>query len=162
MFTKVVTQKDINTVAELAHEIWREHYTPIIGAPQVEYMLAKFQSAPAIAAQIAAQGFFYYLIRHENAAAGYFGYQREDTVMFLSKLYVKKSARGLGLGAHSMDFLRELALRKGMKKIRLTVNKNNKLAIAAYERAGFTRTGAVVTNIGGGYVMDDFAFECAV
>jgi len=60
----------------------------------------------------------------------------------------------------AMDFLRELAGRQGMRKIRLTVNKH--IAIAAYERAGFTRSGEVVTDIGGGYVMDDYAFECAV
>jgi len=167
MFSEVSAQHDIDMVAALAREIWREHYAPIIGLPQVEYMLEKFQSPGAIAAQIAAQGFAYYLIRRPNAEAagvadGYLGFQREGAVMFLSKLYLKKSARGLGLGARAMDFLRELAGRQGMRKIRLTVNKHNTIAIAAYERAGFTRSGEVVTDIGGGYVMDDYAFEIAL
>ena len=35
-------------ISALAGEIWREHYTPIIGAEQVEYMLAKFQTAERI------------------------------------------------------------------------------------------------------------------
>ena len=161
MFTEVSTERDINTVAALADEIWREHYEPIIGLAQVEYMLEKFQSAAAIAAQISEQGFRYYLIGEQNHI-GYLGFQREDDVMFLSKLYVKKSARGQGVGARAVGFLRGLAKKQGMEKIRLTVNKGNALAIAAYERAGFTRTGELVIDIGGGYVMDDFAFEVGV
>jgi len=111
--------------------------------------------------------FHYYLIHRQYAAAGgaavgYLGFRREDAVMFLSKLYLRKSARGLGLGARAMDFLREHAREQGMRAIRLTVNKHNTTAIAAYERAGFTRTGKVVTDIGGGYVMDDYAFEFEV
>ena len=38
----VTTQAQIVQVATLAEEIWREHYTPIIGAAQVDYMLEHF------------------------------------------------------------------------------------------------------------------------
>jgi ribosomal protein S18 acetylase RimI-like enzyme len=38
----------------------------------------------------------------------------------------------------------------------LTVNKRNTRAIAAYRRNGFTVLEAVVADIGGGFVMDDF------
>ncbi|MDA8030391.1 MAG: GNAT family N-acetyltransferase [Alphaproteobacteria bacterium] len=166
VFSEVSTESDIHAVAALANEIWREHYEPIIGLAQVEYMLEKFQSAAAIAAQIAEEGFCYYLIRADGDGGqgdiGYLGFQREGAVMFLSKLYVKKSARGCGFGARAVGFLRELAREQGMEKIRLTVNKGNALAIAAYERAGFTRTGELVIDIGGGYVMDDFVFEVGV
>ncbi len=163
VFSEVSTESDIHAVAALANEIWREHYEPIIGLAQVEYMLEKFQSAAAIAAQIAEEGFCYYLIRAEGQGdIGYLGFQCEGAVMFLSKLYVKKSARGQGVGARAVGFLRGLAGAQGMQKIRLTVNKGNALAIAAYERAGFTRTGEVVIDIGGGYVMDDFVFEVGV
>ncbi|MDA7962830.1 MAG: GNAT family N-acetyltransferase [Gammaproteobacteria bacterium] len=163
MFTEVSTEADIDAVAVLANEIWREHYEPIIGLAQVEYMLEKFQSAAAIAAQIAEEGFCYYLIGADgDGDVGYLGFQREGAVMFLSKLYVKKSARGQGYGARAVEFLRGLAREQGMEKIRLTVNKGNALAIAAYERAGFTRTGELVIDIGGGYVMDDFVFEVGV
>ena len=163
VFSEVSTESDIHAVAALANEIWREHYEPIIGLAQVEYMLEKFQSAAAIAAQIAEEGFCYYLIRAEGQGdIGYLGFQCEGAVMFLSKLYVKKSARGQGFGARAVGFLRGLAKKQGMEKIRLTVNKGNALAIAAYERAGFTRTGELVIDIGGGYVMDDFVFEVGV
>ncbi len=146
-------------VARLAREIWAEHYTPIIGAGQVAYMLDKFQSPKAIAAQIADPDYWYFLIRDENRAAGYIGLQRRRETLFLSKLYLEKSARGQGLGRRAVDFILRFAATHGLATIRLTVNRHNAAAIAAYERTGFTRTGEVVTDIGGGYVMDDYAFE---
>ena len=58
---RVESPEQIAAVAALAREIWMQHYIPIIGAAQVEYMLAKFQSAEAIARQIAEEGYEYYL-----------------------------------------------------------------------------------------------------
>ena len=46
------SELDYNTIADLADIIWKEHYIPIIGIPQVDYMLKKFQSAKAIKEQI--------------------------------------------------------------------------------------------------------------
>ena len=48
----VQIKADFEIVADLAKEIWTEHYTPIIGWQQVEYMLEKFQSATEIENQI--------------------------------------------------------------------------------------------------------------
>ena len=42
-FKKVKNSNDIDTVAQLAHEIWNQHFTSIIGKAQVDYMLDKFQ-----------------------------------------------------------------------------------------------------------------------
>ena len=43
----VRTPADVNSVAALARVIWNQHYVPIIGQAQTDYMLAKFQSASA-------------------------------------------------------------------------------------------------------------------
>ena len=159
LFVEVSSKRDIATVARLAREIWSDHYTPIIGAGQVAYMLDKFQSAAAIAGQIAHRHHWYFLIRFDNRAVGYIGLERRGAVLFLSKLYLKKSMRGKGLGRRAVNFVHAFAGEQGLSTIRLTVNKHNAAAIAAYERTGFTRTGEVVTDIGGGYVMDDYVFE---
>ena len=50
--TKVKTDDEIDVVSALAREIWTEHFTPIIGKSQVEYMLDNFQSSHAIKSQI--------------------------------------------------------------------------------------------------------------
>ena len=46
--TPVHTAKQIQEISNLASVIWHEHFTPIIGIQQVEYMLEKFQSFHAL------------------------------------------------------------------------------------------------------------------
>ncbi len=41
----------------------------------------------------------------------------------------------------------------------LRVNKRNRVAIAAYERMGFSSQGSIVTDIGGGFEMDDYLMQ---
>ena len=154
-----VGQAQIPRLATLAAEIWSEHYTPIIGAAQVAYMLEKFQSASAIAEQIATQNYHYFFIRHNAAEAGYIGVQQQGEVLFLSKLYVRKSWRGVGLGKRAVAFILEFARQNRATRIRLTVNRHNRVAIVAYAKFGFVRRGELVTDIGGGYVMDDYVYE---
>ena len=57
-------------IEQLAHTIWREHYIPIIGKAQVDYMLDKFQSTSAIQEQIDT-GFEYFWIEFESMPVGY-------------------------------------------------------------------------------------------
>lgn len=44
----------------------------------------------------------------------------------------------------------------------LTVNKDNAGAIAWYTRKGFKNAGAIVQDIGAGYVMDDYRMEKSI
>ena len=41
-------ESDFKLIAQLADAIWREHYIPIIGKPQIDYMLDKYQSSKVI------------------------------------------------------------------------------------------------------------------
>jgi diphthamide synthase (EF-2-diphthine--ammonia ligase) len=51
-FQAVQSEKQITAVVRLAREIWQEHYEPIIGQKQVDYMLEKFQSEKALVEQL--------------------------------------------------------------------------------------------------------------
>jgi len=70
MIEAVRDDDSIRRVEILAATIWREHYPPIIGTPQVDYMLDKFQSFEAIREQIQ-QGRKYSLIVKDGVDAGY-------------------------------------------------------------------------------------------
>ena len=144
----------ISAVAALAREIWTEHYVPIIGPAQVAYMLAKFQSEEAIARQIAAEGYEYHLA----PGAGYLALvpDAEQHRVLLSKIYVKKDRRGTGLGRALLAFAEARSAELGGGELWLTVNRNNAGSIAFYERAGFRKTNELVTDIGAGFVMDDW------
>ena len=159
-FRRVKSKKDIAEAARLAHEIWNEHYVSIIGQAQVDYMVKNFQSAQAIAAQVAS-GYDYYLILHDSKPVGYLAVVPDPakSSIQLSKLYIRKSLRGLGLGKEAMDFVAGLCRQAKIGTLWLTVNKYNADSIAWYERLGFAKSGEVVMEIGGGYMMDDFRME---
>lgn len=151
----------ISAVADLAKIIWTEHYTPIIGSGQVSYMLEKFQSVKAIHDQVE-RGIAYYLMQFQDNFVGYFSFSIEDDVLFLSKLYVLKSARGNGVARAALSFIQEKGQELGLKKIKLTVNKNNSNSIVAYQKMGFVNVASIVQDIGNGYVMDDYVLEKAM
>lgn len=158
MIVSVNEKHMIEVVAALAAEIWTEHYTPIIGSKQVEYMLDLFQSRSAISKQIDGNS-LYFLIKDADQYVGYFVIEPKGSVLFLSKFYVKSSQRGKGHGKGAMGFIEELAIKKGLIKIALTVNKNNISAIDIYHKLGFINTGPIITDIGNGFMMDDFILE---
>lgn len=158
MFITVSTENQIEIVESLAREIWTEHYTPIIGRAQVDYMLDRFQSKQAIAEQIKA-GVLYFIIKADDEFIGYIAVRPKGRELFLSKIYVKSSRRGKGYGKKAVQFAEKLAKEKDLSKIVLTVNKNNVNSIKAYEKIGFKNVGSLIQDIGNGFVMDDYKME---
>jgi GNAT superfamily N-acetyltransferase len=152
---------EIGTVAALARVIWGEHYAPITGMAQVEYMLERFQSVAAISEQIASGGYRYFLVSSNGEDLGYMALvpEGEGPAMKLSKFYVRADARGSGLGRAMLEHAERLCRGGGFKLLWLTVNRNNAGSIAAYGRLGFENAGPLVTDIGGGFVMDDYRLE---
>ena len=159
MHIKIVSdKKQIRLIESLANEIWYEHYIPIIGVDQVEYMLKKFQSFKAISQQIK-DGSLYFLCEHENEPIGYMSVIIREKELFLNKFYVKATQRNKGFGREMMVFLEALSETKGLSKISLTVNINNTESIKAYEALGFVKCGTVIQDIGNGFFMDDHMME---
>ena len=148
----------IEAVAELAREIWNDHFVPIIGQAQVDYMLDRFQSAPAIRRQIFSEGYEYYLVSDRARRIGYFALvpHRKGTGAQLSKIYLRRSERGRGAGRAIIEFAEAWCIKRGFRKLWLTVNRHNAGPIAFYERMGFVRAGNLVQDIGSGFVMDDY------
>lgn len=153
-----VHSKDFFALASFASELWKEHYTAIIGEAQVKYMLENFQSASAIKRQVD-EGYEYFFIRENGISLGYFSFRNEEGKMFLSKLYLKKDCRGKGFSKNVLSFLINVCKENGLKSIYLTVNKNNFNSIKAYERLGFYKKDEVKTDIGSGYYMDDYIMQ---
>ena len=51
------------------------------------------------------------------------------------------------------------ALVRGLRAVRLNVNKYNTKSIAAYRKSGYEVIDTVVADIGRGYVMDDYIMQ---
>ena len=158
LIKKVSDNNQIEIIAGLAFEIWNEHFTPIIGKAQVDYMLEKFQSKKAITEQIK-NGFLYFLIENNHDHIGYIGVLTKEKQLFLSKLYIASAERGKGYGRAAIEFLEKLAIEKGLSKISLTVNRNNSATIKTYKKLGFENNGSIVQDIGKDFVMDDYIME---
>ena len=157
---KVESNSQVDAVAKLAREIWQQHFTPIIGDAQVEYMLTKFQSSKAIASQLD-EGWEYYIATREKDYVGYTGIVPNVSAgkMQISKIYVKKSIRGSGVGNLLLDFIEETSRARGFKLLRLTVNRFNDDTVKWYFRHGFKTVDEVKKDIGDGFFMDDFIME---
>lgn len=155
-FPPVSTEEDRKILAAIAQEVWHQHFTPIIGEAQVDYMLEKFQSYPALTEQIKNGGYEYYFIESAGSPCGYIGIHPEEEALFLSKLYIKKESRGQHLATKGLHFLTELCKERGLKKIWLTCNKYNKDTLSVYDHLGFRITDEQVADIGNGFVMDDY------
>ena len=163
------SKKELRAIEQIARFIWHEHYTPIIGKEQVEYMLEKFQSTDVMLKQVAESYRYYSVVEHlepyhlskpENIQLiGYFAIKPEKDSLFISKFYLHPNARGNGYGRTMLTFIKEQALADKLSTLRLTVNKYNTNTIAAYEKMGFIKKEAAVFDIGNGYIMDDFVME---
>ncbi len=155
---QVTETMQVELIANLASTIWTEYFTPIIGKPQVDYMLEKFQSKNAINEQLN-NGFKYYLIYSDSVAVGYMAVVEKENSLFLSKLYIIQSNRGKGYARNAIEFLQKQALNKSIKMISLTVNKYNLAAIETYKKLGFDIKDSIVQDIEHGFVMDDYVMK---
>ena len=153
-----IEENEIPILSSLATEIVREHFDPIIGRAQNDYMLEKFQSISAIKEQFH-KGYLYYWVKYDNKNAGVLGFYPIENKLYLSKFYLSREYRGKKISRKMHEFIVNYAKSKGLISIYLNVNRNNDLAIKVYEHLGFVIIREEKNDIGNGYYMDDFVFE---
>ena len=151
---KVLNQDHAHIVSNLAEEIWHEHYDNMVGNPCVDYMLKTFQSVEIILQELQAKP--YYLIKNHTDYIGYFSFSAENPCLFISKLYLKKSARGKGYGRQAFEFIENHAKNQNFKQINLKVNRKNIDAINIYFKLGFNITDCILGDSGNSFFTDDF------
>ena len=154
----VKTEEEISTLSKLAHEIWNQHFVPIIGQAQVDYMLNKFLSPSALSVQIES-GYEYFLVFHQNDLVGFTGIHDVDGSLFLSKLYVHVNHRGKGIASQIVKELIQICKTRNLDKIWLTCNRYNANTLAIYDHLGFQIVREEAADIGNGFVMDDYILE---
>ena len=158
-FAKITSDSNLQKLAILASAIWHEAFANILTLEQIDYMIEKFQSFEAIKTAIDKNNYEYFFISDETGITGYTGIQEADGKLFLSKIYIAKEKRGQKLASKAFDFIETLARKRNLKSIWLTVNRNNTHAIEVYKSKGFSIICTQVTDIGNGFVMDDYVFE---
>ncbi|MDE6442442.1 MAG: GNAT family N-acetyltransferase [Clostridia bacterium] len=148
-------EHDFNTLREIAFEVMHETFDSTLAQGQVDYMLNAFLSKEAVEKCLGEKEYSYILIYLNGEAVGFFSYcpakyfnPEYTSGTFLSKLYIKKFARGKKIASKILASL--------MRPVYLTVKKDNNKAVNIYKHCGFKILQSVTTDIGEGYVMDDF------
>ncbi len=156
---RFVGPEELAGVASLASSIWHEYFPIILSDDQIDYMVDRFQSLPAMTEQVTEKGYRYAFIEDDGHVIGYTGVCPRGDRLFLSKLYLRKEHRGRGLGSASLQAVFSYARDNGFRSVCLTVNKYNEKAISAYRRNGMEVIHSICTDIGDGFVMDDYVME---
>ncbi len=153
------TQAQREELAQCAKRIWNEYFTDLLSQEQIDYMVERFQSYPALTKTMEQEHYTYFLAYEESELIGYCGVQPREKELFLSKLYLQKSHRGHGIASILLAQAITFAHEKGCESITLTCNKYNTNSLAVYHHKGFVICDEAVTDIGHGFVMDDYILK---
>jgi len=159
---KTITSNDFQQVFDLSKEIWNDNYQDMISQKQIDYMLNMMYN-PERLQQDLNEGYKWEFIYHNNNPIGYLAYViKEDNRVFLSKIYLKTTVQGLGIGKLALQRIKNYAKINNCKSVYLTVNRGNKKGIRAYKKSGFIIIAEKIFDIGNGYIMDDYVFEFTI
>ncbi len=147
----------IREMSQMATAIVREHFDPLIGKEQNDYMLRMFQTEQAIEEQLK-NGYQYFFVREDDRNLGFLAFYPKGDALYLSKFYLYKAERGKGYAHQMLDFVISSAKKRNLNSIELNVNKQNS-ACRAYENLGFRILRAEKNSIGHGFYMDDYVYR---
>ena len=153
-----ISDKDLSrTVSRLAKIIWNEWYQGILSQGQIDYMLSTYHSEEAIQSEIEG-GYEIHIVRDGDREIGYLSFNDEGDSVYISKLYLMKEYRGKGYGSRMFDIVDNYAKSRGIHRIYLRVNRRNP-TVDVYKKKGFEVYEEQCSDIGHGYVMDDYLME---
>lgn len=152
---------DLETIRQLAYEIWPLAYEEILSGQQLQYMLEKFYSLSSLEHQLTVLK-HQFIIAIENESpigfASFSPHEGDSTVFHLNKIYVLPNQQGKNIGKQILDYVITQIKTSGAASLQLNVNRNNK-AINFYKKQGFAIISVEDIDIGEGYYMNDFVME---
>lgn len=84
------------------------------------------------------EGVIFIAYGEDETVFGCFGIRKlEGTICELKRMYIKKIARGMGIGRQLLAKAIEIGIELGYSKMRLDTLSSMKVAIHLYEKAGF-------------------------
>lgn len=150
-------ESDVPLIRDLAARIWTDCYATLLTPEQRGYMLQWMYAPQQLAGQIR-RGVNFHIVEAEGRPVGYLAWEvlGDGLTAHLHKLYLAPEVQGRGMGQELLREVKRAAVSVGCRELELRVNKGNTRALRAYHRAGFATVDSVVTDIGSGFVMDDY------
>lgn len=151
------TKNEIELISKLAQTIWNQHYIPIIGEEQVNYMLDKMYNYDSLIEQLEVKKHTFYIIIKNDVNLGFLSISSENNIdFFLNKFYINQQFASNGIGTKVLQEIEKII---SPKTISLTVNRQNFKSINFYFKNGFKIKSVENFDIGNGYEMNDFVME---
>lgn len=164
------TDTAIRDMADMASAIWHEYWPIVLSEGQIDYMVDTMQSFEPIKYEIRQEGYLYWFVLDEaGKRVGYLSVRPEtpegelatdiqpgEGKLFVSKVYLLKEERGKHYASRMLDFCEAFCRANGLSSLYLHVNKHNEMGIRAYKGRGWYIAEDSVSDIGNGYVMDDY------
>lgn len=148
-------------VHDLVHQIYYPTYCDILTKDQIEFMLEKSYTVPALQQAIQIDQDFYVLQDMEGVNLGFMAVKSApQDILRIEKLYLLPKAQGLGAGRYLISYASSLASEAGKSILELNVNRGNK-AYHFYLKQGFKVTQEVDIPYFG-YVLDDYVMQKTV
>jgi len=164
MKVTVASVSQIPVIRQIALKTWPYSFKEMISTEQIDYMLELMYSPKVLKEQMNKNGHTFLLAEENDTFYGYAAYeinhnQKPETK--IHKLYVLPESQGKGVGKILLKTICEIARQHKNNGLLLTVNRYNK-AIKFYESQGFTISGTLNADIGGGFFMDDYIMKKGV
>ncbi|MEM6397410.1 MAG: GNAT family N-acetyltransferase [Bacteroidota bacterium] len=157
---KPATLADLAEVHRLAHIVWPPTFSGILSATQIDYMLDMMYSIDALRQQVEERGHVFHLLQEGDKNVGYVSHQIDylPGTTKIHKLYALPDYQGRGHGRFMVDRISDFGRAAGQHTLRLDVNYQNN-AIGFYQKLGFEIVERIDTDIGHGYLMEDYVME---
>lgn len=138
MIIRIASEEDLETIHQLAHEIWWPTYQNFLPSEQISFMLNQMYSVDALKQQNQ-NSIKFLLAEREDKPIAFAGFSLEDEqekIFKLHKIYVLPLEQGKGTGKKLIEYIINLCKSDEGKILELNVNRNNP-ALGFYKKLGF-------------------------
>ena len=151
---------DVSEIRRLAGDIWHRVYNDLLSREQLVYMLDWMYGEDQLITELFSPHMQWWFFEM-NSSTDPIGYAagcpgEAEGEWHLHKFYLHPKHHGQGLGSRGLQWLIQNATHDGHSEMTLRVNRFNQAANRCYERNGFVRIKEICTDIGHGFVMDDY------
>ncbi|MBV7531295.1 GNAT family N-acetyltransferase [Chitinophaga sp. sic0106] len=160
---RLANTNDIALIQSLADKVWPQTYQSILSPEQLTFMMKMMYSDEALTQQMTEKQHQFLIMTDDDQPVAYASYSTTDepTVYKLHKIYLDPACQGKGAGKFMINAIADMVKEKGAEILELDVNRFNK-ALHFYEKVGFSIIKEKNTDIGNGYLMEDYVLQRAL
>ncbi|WP_074408159.1 MULTISPECIES: GNAT family N-acetyltransferase [Aquimarina] len=141
---KKCSAKDSNELSKISQQFYPEHYSHIWKNNDPSYYINLSFNQKAFEEDFKTDTIVYFLIQKANTSLGLLKIKKQETIkgfdssitLQLEKIYLLKSATGLGIGKKGIEFVKNYAVNLGKKIVWLDVMSTSP-ALPFYKKMGF-------------------------